>query len=261
MREAAGFSIEQARKELDWTSGRLNHMESGRSRPDSSALKDLMTTYGVTDKARREAILQLGKQSKQKGWWTKFGDVLSDDFIGFEAEASHISTFQPIVMPGLLQVPEYAAFSARARLARTEAEIERIVAARVKRQEILARDDAPELHAVIAEDALIRLHNSDASLASKQIGHLIDTAEALNGITIQIHPQSAGVFAATSGAFTILDYSDELDLPLVYVDTTETGIYMEEPVQVAAYKKVFDHVSMDALSKAASIELMKNIID
>ena len=114
MREAAGLSIEEARHELGWTSGRLNHMEAGRSRPDSSALKDLMTTYGVTDPARRDAVLELGKQSKKRGWWTKFDDVLSGDFIGFEAEASKILTFQPIVMPGLLQTPEYDALSARA---------------------------------------------------------------------------------------------------------------------------------------------------
>lgn len=261
MREAAGLSIEEARHELGWTSGRLNHMEAGRSRPDSSALKDLMTTYGVTDEARREAVLELGRQSKKRGWWAKFDDVLSGDFIGFEAEASAISTFQPIVMPGLLQTAEYAALSARAQLARTEEEVERIAAARVERQKILDRDDAPELHAIIAEEALLRLHHSDPALARRQLSHLIDTAEALNGVTIQVHPQSAGIFAATSGAFTILDYTDELDLPIVYVDTTETGIYMEEPDQVTAYRKTFDHVSMDALSKAASIELMKQIID
>lgn len=260
MREAAGLSIEEARHTLRWTSGRLNHMEAGRSRPDSSALKDLMTTYGVTDEVRREAILELGRQSKKRGWWAKFDDVLPDDFIGFEAEASRISTFQPIVMPGLLQTAEYAALSARARLARTEAEIDRIVAARMERQKILTRDDAPEVHAVIAEEALLRLHHSDQKLARQQIGHLIDTAEALNGVTIQVHPQAAGIFAATSGAFTILEYANELDLPIVYIDTTETGIYMEEPEQVIAYRKVFDHVSMDALSKAASIELMKQII-
>lgn len=260
MREAAGLSIEEARHALRWTSGRLNHMEAGRSRPDSSALKDLMTTYGVTDEARREAVLELGRQSKKRGWWAKFDDVLPDDFIGFEAEASRISTFQPIVMPGLLQTAEYAALSARARLARTEAEIDRIVAARMERQKILARDDAPEVHAVIAEEALLRLHHSDSKLSRQQISHLVDTAEALNGVTIQVHPQTAGVFAATSGAFTILDYTNELDLPIVYVDTTETGVYMEEPEQVTAYRKIFEHVSMDALSKAASIELLKQII-
>lgn len=260
MREAADMSIEEARHEMGWTSGRLNHMEAGRSRPDSSALKDLMTTYGVTDTARREAVLELGKQSKKRGWWAKFDDVLSDDFIGFEAEASTISTFQPIVMPGLLQTAEYAALSARARLARTETAVDRIVAARMERQKILARDDAPEVRAVITEEALLRLHHSSPDLATGQITHLIETAEALNGVTVLVHPLNAGVFAATSGAFTLLEYSNELDLPIVYVDTTESGIYMEGPEQVSAYKKTFDHVSMDALSPTASIDLMKQII-
>ncbi|WP_081643027.1 helix-turn-helix transcriptional regulator [Nocardiopsis sp. CNS-639] len=261
MREEAGMSIEEARHALGWTSGRLNHMEAGRSRPDSSALKDLMTTYGVTDTARREAILELGRQSKQKDWFRKYDDVLPDDFIGFEAEASKISTFQPIVMPGLLQVPAYAALSARASLARTEDEIERIVAVRVRRQEILQRADAPELHAVITEEALLRLHHSDPRLAREQIGHLVKVAEALNSVTIQVHPLAAGIFASTSGAFTILDYTDDMDAPLVYIDTVQTGAYLEDADQVTEYKTTFDHVSMDALSKAASIDLMKTIIN
>ena len=62
-------------------------------------------------------------------------------------------------------------------------------------------------------------------------------------------PTSKPSCAPTTGAFTLLEYADDQDLPLVYVDTTETGIYMEEAGQVSAYKQVFDHVSMDALSR------------
>lgn len=260
MREAAGLSAEDARHQLGWTSGRLNHIESGRSRPDPSALRDLMNLYGVTDEDRRKAILELGRQSKEKGWWASFGDVLPDDFIGFEAEASEILTFQPIVIPGLLQTPDYAAYCARANLARAETEIERIVTVRQKRQQILASSDPPELHAIIDEGALIRLCRSDTKLANQQISYLIDVAEALNTVSIQIHAQDAGMYAAISGAFTILDYTDELDLPIVYLGTMDSGLYLETPPQISAYRKVFDHVSMDALSKAGSIELMKRMI-
>lgn len=260
MREAAGYTVDAARRELGWSSGRLNHMEAGRSRPDSSALKDLMTTYGVTDPARREAILALGRQSKGRGWWDTYADVLPDSYIGFEAEASKISTFQPIVMPGLLQIADYASMSARTALARSGADIDRIVAVRMERQAILTREDAPELHAVIGEGALIRLLNSDADLGRRQIGHLIEIAEGVNTVTVQVHPQSAGLYAATFGAMVILDYADELDPSIVYVETRAAGLYMEEPAQVTEYRQAFDQVAVDALSETGSVELMKTII-
>lgn len=260
MRENVGYTVEEARKALGWSSGRLNHMEVGRSRPDPSALKDLLNTYEVTDPARREAILALGRQSKERGWWDTYSDVLPDSYIGFEAEASTISTFQPIVIPGLLQTADYAAMSARAALARSDTEIDRIVAARMERQEILAGEDAPDLHAVVAEEALIRLCSTDQELAHQQISYLIEVAESLNAVTVQVHPQSSGIHAATFGAMVILDYSDELDPSLVYIETRAEGLYLEGSAYVAGYRKAFGHVAMDALSKSGSIDLMKNMI-
>ncbi|MFC4560815.1 helix-turn-helix domain-containing protein [Nocardiopsis mangrovi] len=261
MREDAGYTVDAARRKLQWSAGRLNHMEAGRSRPDASALRDLMNLYEVTSEARREAILTLGRQSKERGWWDTYADVLPDTYIGFEAEASAISTFQPIVIPGLLQIEDYAATSARIALTRSDSDIDRIVAARMERQAILNRDDGPELHAVISEDVLIRLRHSDPVLADRQIRHLIEAAEALNKITIQVHPQSAGMYAASFGSMVILDYADELDPSIVYVETRAEGLYMEDPAQVGGYRRAFDHVVVDALSKAGSIDLMKKIID
>ncbi|TDQ55316.1 helix-turn-helix domain-containing protein [Actinorugispora endophytica] len=260
MREAAGYTVDAARRELGWSSGRLNHMESGRSRPDSSALRDLMNTYGVTDPARREAVLALGRQSKERGWWDVYADVLPDTYIGFEAEAAVISTYQPIVIPGLLQTPDYTAAIARAALLRTSVEIERIVAVRKERQKLLARDDAPELRAVVDEAALLRLCR-DPLLARQQIGHLIETAEALNTVTIRVLPIDAGIHSATFGAMVILDYADPLDPSIVYLETRAEGLYLEEPRQVAGYRQAFDHVAMDALSKAESIEFLKKAIE
>ncbi|WP_344733791.1 helix-turn-helix transcriptional regulator, partial [Spinactinospora alkalitolerans] len=89
LREAAGMTAEEATKKLDWSRGRLNHMERGRlARPDASVMRDLLNLYKVTDEKQREAILTLARQSRERGWWTKFDDVFTDTYVGFEAEAS-----------------------------------------------------------------------------------------------------------------------------------------------------------------------------
>lgn len=259
MREAAGYTVDSARRELGWSAGRLNHMEAGRSRPDASALRDLMNLYGVTDPARRDAILALGRQSKERGWWDTYADVLPDSYVGFEAEASVISTFQPVVLPGLLQIPDYTAEIARRSLGSSDAEIRRIVEVRAERQNILRRPDAPEVRAVVDEAVLLRLRRHP-DLARRQINHLIETAEADNTVTFQVLPLEAGLHSASFGAMVILDYADELDPSIVYLETRAEGLYLENPDQVAGYRKAFEDVLASALSPQDTIERMKELI-
>ena len=260
LREDAGMTIEDARLALEWSSGRLNHMEGGRhSIPDVSALKALMDLYGVTDPTKRDALLALRRQAREKPWWHEYEDVLDDGYIGLEALASKISAFHPIVVPGLLQTSEYAAASARASLTRTEREIERIVAARMERQKILARPDAPEFRCVIDEAVLLRLA-ALPELARDQFRHLVDIAEAVNTVTLQVLPIGVGLHGCMHGSTVILDYADDRDPSIVYLETRGHGTYLETPGQVADYRRALDDVTADALSKAASVELMKRMI-
>lgn len=260
MREATGMTVEEARLALGWSSGRLNHMEGTRmSVPDVSALNALMDLYKVQDTTRREALLALRKQAREKPWWQAYDDVLDDGYIGLEALADRISAFHPIVVPGLLQTSAYAAASARASLTRTEAEIDRIVAARVERQKILGKPDAPEFRCVIDETVLLRL-NAMPNLAPEQLRHLVEIAESVNTVTLQVLPISVGLHGCMHGSTVILDYADDLDPSIVYLETRGHGVYLEKPSQVSEYRNAIDDVAADALSKAASIELMRNLI-
>nr|WP_246422507.1 DUF5753 domain-containing protein [Nocardiopsis mwathae] len=207
----------------------------------------------------------MGRRSKERGWWHEYGDVFGDFFAAFEAEASVISSYQPIVIPGLLQTAEYAAAVSRTSPARTEEEIDRMAAARMQRQEILRRTDAPDLRAVIDEHVLLRLAVMP-DIADGQFRHLIEQAEAVNSEAVnseavQVLPISVGLHASTHGSMVILDYADERDPSIVYLETRSEGLYLEEPAQVAGYRTAFDHVCMDALSKADSIAFLRRFID
>ncbi len=260
MREAAGMTVEEARLTLEWSSGRLNHIEGGRhSVPDVSALTALLDLYGVKDPARRDALLSLRKEARQRPWWHAFEDVLDDGYVGFEARARRISAFHPIVVHGLLQTPAYAAASARASMARTEEEIERIVAARLERQKLLNGPSAPEFRCVLDESVLLRLAVTP-DLAHDQLQHLVDVAEAVNRVTIQVLPLGTGLHGCMHGSTVILDYDDERDPSLVYLETRGRGTYLDSPAQVADYRMALDDVASDALSKNASIDLIKSMI-
>ncbi|MFV2195726.1 helix-turn-helix domain-containing protein [Nocardiopsis sp. LOL_012] len=262
LREVTGMTIEEARISLGWSSGRLNHMEGGRhSVPDTSGLRALLQLYEVTDPARCEALEALRQEAKARPWWRDFDDVITDGFLGWEERARRIFAFHPIVVPGLLQTPEYAAASARASLARTEDEIERIVAARVQRQErVLGRSDAPEFRCVLDESVLLRLAAMPAPLANRQLRHLVDVATAINTVSLLVLPIAVGLHGCLHGSTVLLEYDDERDPPIVYLETRSRGTYVTGPAQVADYRLALDDVTADALSKSASVDLIKSMI-
>ncbi|MGW5875155.1 helix-turn-helix domain-containing protein [Nocardiopsis terrae] len=262
LREGIGITVEEARAALGWSSGRLNHMEGGRhSVPDASGLRALLDLYGVTSATQREALEALRKEAKARPWWRDFEDVLTDGFLGWEARARRIFAFHPIVVPGLLQTPEYAAASARASLARTEDEIERIVTARMKRQDtVLGHPDAPEFRCVLDEAALLRLAAMPAPLANGQLRHLVDVATAVNTVSLLVLPIAVGLHGCLHGSTVLLEYDDERDPPIVYLETRGRGTYVTGPAQVADYRLALDDVTADALSKSASIDLIKSMI-
>lgn len=257
LREAAGLSTTQVTRELGWAAGRINHLENGRHRTDPSALRDLMRLYGVEDTNRVEAVLALGRQAREKGWWHSYNNVLDADYLGFEAEASTISVYQPAVIPGLLQTADYAAVSARASGAVTEADIDHVVSARLERQKLL-HDDL-NLLAIVDECALLRLAHSP-QVAKAQITHLIEWGEGVNRVTLQVLPLSAGLHASMGSGFVILDYADNSDPSLVYLEGRTGGTFLETTEEVEDYRQVLASLMRSALSENESIKTLKKLV-
>src|SRR5690625_1101160 len=257
LRESAGFSAAQATKELGWAAGRINHLESGRHGTDPSALRDLMRLYGVDTSEHVEAILALGRQARQRGWWHSYADVLDGDYLGFEAEAAVVSAYQPAVVPGLLQTSEYAAASAKASGAVTEADIERVVTARIERQELLNSD--LEVDAIIDESALLRLaHLPD--IAEAQLAQLVSLAEGADRVTLRVLPLSAGLHASMGSGFVILDYADDLDHSLVYLEGRTGGTFLEKDEEVEDYRRVYGSLVRPSLSQIETIKALKKLL-
>ena len=263
LRHQHGKTLEVVTDDLEWSRGRLAHMEGNKwIRPDLGNIRQLLDYYEVKDPATREAALDLARQSRERGWWTKkYRDVFgSDSLVGFESEASVVSTWQPVVVPGLFQTEAYAAASARATLARPVAEVDRLVEATMARQEVLDSDQPPTVWAIIDESVLHRMPG-DAEVATKQLERLVDLVEdADNHLTIQVMPFTAGLHPGISGPCVLLDFQEELDAPLVFLESRTEGLFLEEPEEVRDYRLVFDHLQVTALSQSDSLRMMKKMI-
>lgn len=258
-RAEAGMTIEQVARDLEWSMGKVSNIETGvRLRPSVVEVRALLDAYNISDERRREAILNLTRQAREMGWWSKYTDVFTDDFVSFEGEATRIRTYELARIPGLLQTPRYVELLMRASLYQSPVDIQRAVETRAQRQQLLERDDAPELWAVIDEAALLRIQPHDEVLR-EQVKHLIEIAEAPNSVTLQVLPFASGMHAGLQGPFVILDFVPGVS-SVAYLETDTDGLYLEEPDELDRYGRLFDHVRASARYPEASLQILKNLI-
>jgi transcriptional regulator with XRE-family HTH domain len=262
LREQAGLTVDEVGKRLEWSRGRLTHMETNKwVRPDPTNIRALLDLYEVVDLKVREAILDLARQSREKGWWAQYRDVFSGSLPGFEAEATQIRTYEAMTVPGLLQTPGYAAaiFRAGQVLEDDETAIRRKIEARLARQEILFRRNPPQLWAVLDEAALRKMVGG-SEVMREQLLHLTETAKRPN-VTLQVLPDSIGAHASMHGPFVIMDFPGDLDPSIVYLETATDNLFLERPQELQAYTLIHNRVVAAALSVEHSAAYVASLAD
>ncbi|MCO5997686.1 helix-turn-helix domain-containing protein [Actinoallomurus rhizosphaericola] len=176
------------------------------------------------------------------------------DYVAAEARAASIRLFDPLLITGLLQTEAYAREVLRA--GQPDEKLEQLVAARLARQEILDRKDAPWLVFVLSESALRRVVGGP-EVMREQYARLLELAERPN-ITIHILPEDAPVYP--SGGFTIFSFDEAPDLG--YAEAVNGhGPLIEQRKPIEGLKVMFDLIRSAALSAAASADLIRALME
>ncbi|SHM92012.1 helix-turn-helix domain-containing protein [Cryptosporangium aurantiacum] len=248
-REDAGYAIRASES-------KISRMELGRVGFKERDVSDLLTLYGVTDGAERDALLSLAREANQPGWWHKFSDILPNWFqayVGLEAAASLIRTYEVQFIPGLLQTEEYA--RAVVLLANGNApkeEVDRRVQLRMERQNLLTRANAPRFWAII-DEAVLRRPIGGRDIMRDQLEHLAKLAERPN-ITLQVIPFGYGGHAAAGGAFSLLRFPDQTLPDIVYIEQLTSALYLEKREDVDTYLESMERLAVEADSPVRSRE-------
>jgi Domain of unknown function (DUF5753)/Helix-turn-helix domain len=248
LRESKGITRDAAGWEIRASESKISRMELGRVGFKERDVSDLLSLYGVDDPAERESLLALARDANNPGWWHRFSDVLPSwfqSYLGLEAAASVIRTYEVQFVPGLLQTRAYA--RAVIVLGHGEADpstIDRRVDVRLSRQELLHRPDAPHLWAVLDEAAL-RRPIGGAAVMRAQITALIEAAKLPN-VHIQVIPFEAGGHAAAGGNFSLLRFADR-ELPdIVYLEQLTSALYLDKRDDVDAYTSAMERLCVEA---------------
>jgi hypothetical protein len=137
----------------------------------------------------------------------------------------------------------------------SEDEVDQLVTARLERQAILERDEPPLLWAVIDEAALRRPVGGRKAMRA-QVEHLAEMAQRPN-VLIQVIPLEVGAHEGVNGAFVIAEFANAPSI--VFLETALTGLVVERPEDVAAVMLTYETLRAEALSRAGSLEMLKEV--
>ncbi|MFE0023863.1 helix-turn-helix domain-containing protein [Amycolatopsis sp. NPDC059021] len=253
-REAADLTIDEVGEKLECSASKISRIETGHVGVTPRDARDMLALYGITGD-EQEVLVQLAREARKRGWWHAYNEVFTGTFVGLEADASSLRAFQALLVPGLLQTERYARAVIRAmRPDAEEAELRRRVAARMARQELFADASPPEYWAVIDEAVLHRVVDS-AEVMAEQLYRMVSLAGRPN-VTIQVVPFGTGAHPGMEGPFLIMGFPEQADADVVYVDSTSSGLYLEEPPDVRRYALMFDHLRAAALKPDDSVEVI-----
>lgn len=253
LRETAGLSRDEAADELDWSPRTIVRVEKGETVPSARNLTVMLELYGADEDTTGRLEL-LRRDARRRGWWVAFG-VFDGVFVALEDDADLIRVFEPLLVPGLLQIEEYArAVTTATRSEDADAECDRHVRARLARQPLLSRTNppAPRLH-VIVDEAALRRQVGGPQVMRAQLSRLWELAGRPN-ITIQVVPYSAGAHAGMHGPFVLLSFADHPDI--VYVESRAGDLYPESRPATSRFNSDWDSLTSAALTAEESRELL-----
>jgi Domain of unknown function (DUF5753)/Helix-turn-helix domain len=262
LRTEQDISREEAGEAIRASAWKIHRLENGQVSFKERDIVDLLRLYGVADPGEVAAFVILAREANQPGWWHHYGDVLPQWFrayVDLESAAVLIRTYEAQFVPGLLQTEEYMrAVIQGALLDDTPDVAEQRVQLRLTRQQLLDREDAPRLWAVVDEAALRRPVGSREVMRT-QLERLIEAAELPN-VTLQVLPFAAGAHPAMVGAFSILRFP-EPELPdVVYLEHLTNAIYLDKEDDVDQYLHVMETICVRAAAPDRTVEILGRIL-
>lgn len=267
LRNHARLTVKAAATRLEWSEAKIWRIETGQTSLRSLDVEQMCRIYGAWADMT-EALMALAKETKARGWWLSYGDVIPEGFdvyIGLEEAASRLCWYESELVPGLLQIEDYArALISTDNPGVGDAEIERRVQLRIARQTLLTRvTAAPELNVVLNE-AILRRPIGGESVMARQLNRLIEVGELPN-VSIKVMPFDSGLHhGVMSGPFVMLEFpmngnGSVSEPPTIYVDGFTGALYLDKANEIERFGIAFKDIWGTSLNEVATKDLIARV--
>lgn len=273
LRAASGETQEAVAAAAEMSVAKFSRIENATSTVTKADLEILLRHYKVDERRINELTLR-AREARAQGWWQDYdfgSDRGFEAYVGYEDGASSIRMAQPLVIPGLLQTPEYTMQVMEGWGLPPEA-ITRAVKLRAERQHRVAVRGVEQVY--VMDEAVIRRPVGTAM--SGQLRHLLRIGEK-PAVDIRIIPFDRGTHFGQRGPFVLLRFAGVLD-DVLYLESARRGDLLiaedkeqvagpsvpkvENPAdEVAIYQDGFASLIKIALEPAESLALIQEIVD
>jgi Domain of unknown function (DUF5753)/Helix-turn-helix domain len=258
LRADAGRTEQEAAAHLDCPLPRFQRIEVGMATVRLAEVRSMLDLYQVTGERRKE-LLGEARRVRDRCWWYPYADLIDEAFetqLILEDDAAMLRTYQPNLVPGLLQTERYAWELIGTQYDLPLEAVRRQASLRAMRQQVLSRDDAPRL-AVILDEAVLRRPVGAAWVMREQYERLAEIANA-PGVTIQVLPFKTGPHYAMGVGFHIFEFTAD-EPGIVELELLDRVHFVADSREVARYATAFEQASYRALDAEESRALLKEL--
>ncbi|MEV7377827.1 helix-turn-helix domain-containing protein [Streptomyces lydicus] len=253
LRQASGKEAKAVARSALMSASKLSKIETAKAAPSVVDVERILAAIGVSDEVKEEYLEAVRAAATEATAWRLIRRMgvhkAQQQTRALEAQMAVLRLFQPALVPGLLQTPEYI----RAILSRHdlgEDALARAISARMERQQALY-DSTKELHFIITEPVL-RWRIVTAARMAEQLDRIASLSRLPN-IDIRIIPLSARQQDIANHAFVIRDDRT------VTVETVHAELVVTDPRDVALYVRKFEGFAADALSCDEARSMLESI--
>ncbi|MEU5795278.1 helix-turn-helix transcriptional regulator [Streptomyces sp. NPDC047813] len=267
LRNRARLTVRAAATKLEWSEAKMWRIETGQTPLRSLDVQAMCLVYGAPSDLT-QALMGLAKETKARGWWHAYGDVIPEGFdvyVGLEEAAESLSLYESDLVHGLLQIDGYAREIIRTHIRGIDdADLDGRTRLRIERQSLLTRATDPlVLHAVLSE-AVLRRPVGGRGVMMQQLAHLVYVSELPN-VSIRVAPFAAGMhLGVVTGPFAVLRFpltgdGVATEPPTVYADGYTGGLYLDKEREVQQYDAAFNDIWEASLDEPASRRLIAEV--
>ncbi|GAA2298288.1 transcriptional regulator [Streptomyces violaceusniger] len=260
MREHAGLTIQEAADRLGTNRSHVTNMELARFGVSEERVRTLAANYACPDQAYVEALVAMATERK-RGWWEEYRGTLGAaglDLAELEYFATSLRVVELMHIPGLLQTEDYArSVLSTAVPGWSPTELRRRLSHRMKRRDILDRDQPPSCTFIIHETAL-RVRFGDQRVLRAQLDSLLESSERPN-VSVRVVPIAAGGFHVAGISVTYAT-GPVPQLDTVQLDVAQDAAFLDGESQLLNYRAVMDRTEELALSEKESRDFIRETV-